>query len=309
MKKLTTEEFILRAKQIHNNKYDYSKSIYLSSKDKIEIICPLHGSFWQNSHSHLNNKGCSLCYKSTRGQSKKEKSKQSFVKNASKIHHDFYDYSLSNYENAYKKVAIRCPIHGLFYQSPNAHINNKNGCRKCRYIKSAKSNTYTTKEFIDKANQKHNNKYIYTKTNYINTDLKVVIICKIHGDFLQTPHGHLSGKGCPKCKSSHGEGKITQILQRYNIEYETQKTFINCKNKLPLRFDFYIPKYNLVIEYNGQQHYTLTGFSNAQKRLIDIKKNDIIKKIFCYKYKINLLIIPFQKYNNIELIIKELLNL
>ncbi|MBR6515290.1 MAG: hypothetical protein IKT40_00395 [Bacilli bacterium] len=59
--KYTTEEFIEKAKLIHNDKYDYSKTVYKSNKEKIIIICPIHGEFQQTPITHLNGHGCPKC--------------------------------------------------------------------------------------------------------------------------------------------------------------------------------------------------------------------------------------------------------
>ena len=121
----TTEEFIEIARKIHGNKYDYSKTEYINSSKKVCIICPEHGEFWQIPHSHLQGKNCPKCshqsYKHTN---------ESFIDEAHKIHGDKYDYSKVEYINNHTPVCIICAKHGMFYQTPNAHLNGK-GCSKC----------------------------------------------------------------------------------------------------------------------------------------------------------------------------------
>ena len=123
--KLTTEEFIKRAKNVHGDKYDYSKVEYKNSSTKISIICPIHGEFWQFPLAHLKGNNCPKCshqsYKHT---------KESFIEQAIKIHSDKYDYSKVEYKNNSTKVCIICPIHGEFYQRPNSHMRGE-GCPKC----------------------------------------------------------------------------------------------------------------------------------------------------------------------------------
>lgn len=60
-KKLTTEEFISRAKKVHGDKYEYSKVEYFDSRTKVCIICPEHGDFWQSANIHLRGHGCPIC--------------------------------------------------------------------------------------------------------------------------------------------------------------------------------------------------------------------------------------------------------
>ena len=120
-----------------------------------------------------------------------------FITKATKIHGDRYDYSKVDYVNAKTKVVILCRVHGEFTQTPSNHLSNFN-CQKC-------SNNFklNTQSFIEKANQIHENRYDYSKVEYINTDTPVVISCKKHGDFKQIPDFHINRKcGCPKCSNN-----------------------------------------------------------------------------------------------------------
>ena len=122
----TTEEFIKIAQKIHGDKYDYSKVEYKTVGKKVCITCPEHGEFWQTPHSHLQGNNCPKCahqsYKHT---------KESFVKEAQKIHGDKYDYSKVEYVNNHTNVRIICPEHGEFWQTPNSHLCGR-GCPKCK---------------------------------------------------------------------------------------------------------------------------------------------------------------------------------
>ena len=140
-RKYTTEEFINKANEIHNNKYDYSKSEYVTTDEKICVIChnkdefgEEHGEFWVTPHSHLGLKtGCPKC-------SNKFGSQERFIKLSNVIHNNFYDYSKVNYTNALTDVEIICPYHGSFFTTPNEHLNGR-GCQICnessleRYIR------------------------------------------------------------------------------------------------------------------------------------------------------------------------------
>ena len=120
-----------------------------------------------------------------------------FISKAIKIHGDRYNYSNVNYINAKTKINIICKEHGIFEQTPSNHLCNYN-CQKC-----AKNYKLDTLKFIEKANQIHNNIYDYSKVNYINADTQIIIICKIHGEFIQIPDFHINRKcGCPKCANN-----------------------------------------------------------------------------------------------------------
>ena len=126
VKRLTLNEFIRRANIVHNGKYDYSESYYVNMRTDICIICPEHGEFYQKPNNHLNLKqGCIIC------SGKFHKTTDQFIEDARKIHGDNYDYSEVEYINCKVKVCIKCLYHGNFYQTPDAHLNQKQGCPRC----------------------------------------------------------------------------------------------------------------------------------------------------------------------------------
>ena len=108
-----------------------------------------------------------------------------FIEKSRKVHGDKYDYSKVNYVNAKTKVCIICPIHGEFWQTPDLHLQGS-GCSLC-----GGKIQLSEDEFIRRANLVHNNKYDYSKVNYINYHTKICIICPIHGEFWQEPANHL----------------------------------------------------------------------------------------------------------------------
>ena len=199
-KKLTTEEFIQKAKQIHGDKYNYSKTTYMKSNQKITIICPEHGEFSQTPNCHLSGSGCPKCIK-------KATNKESFIEEAKKIHGDKYDYSKVIYVKSTERVCLICTEHGEFWQTPGNHLSGR-GCFKCRGEKIWDKRGRTTNEdWILRAQKIHGNKYDYSKVNYIDNISKICIICPEHGEFWQKAYSHLSGCGCPKC---NGGVKYTQ---------------------------------------------------------------------------------------------------
>ena len=193
--KMTTEEFIKKARQVHGDKYDYSKVEYVDSKTKVCIICPQHGEFWQKPVNHLQNKGCLKCGRE-RTATFHSKSLEQFLQEAKKIHGNKYDYSQVEYVNYQTKVTIICPKHGEFTQSPTAHLQG-NGCPKCGNERT--SLRMTNESFINKAKSIHGDRYDYSKVEYIDNKEEVCIICREHGEFWQKPKNHLSGYGCPIC--------------------------------------------------------------------------------------------------------------
>jgi very-short-patch-repair endonuclease len=161
---------------------------------------------------------------------------QAFITKARLIHGDRYDYSKVEYTNAKAKITIICKQHGEFQQTPCNHLSKYN-CNKC-----ANNAKLTTEQFIEKAIQVHGDKYDYSKVDYKNTDDKIIIVCKEHGDFLQIPDFHINRKtGCSKCANNSKLGnelfieKANQIHgDKYdyaNVDYSNNRTHVSigCK--------------------------------------------------------------------------------
>jgi very-short-patch-repair endonuclease len=236
---------------------------------------------------------------------------EEFIKKANVVHKSFYDYSKTVYKCSKDKVIITCPIHGDFQQMPNGHLSGY-GCQHCAHIICRKSRILTLDHFISKANTIHNNFYDYSKFVYQGARLKGVIICPLHGEFEQIADGHLRGLvGCAFCRNnqiqSKGGKRISKWLESKNIEYIPEKTFVGCKNILNLYFDFYLPKYNLCIEYDGEQHFPFRNFGKffgGKEGYAKIVKNDAIKTNYCKDNNINLLRIPYWNIENIDIILE-----
>ena len=192
MKRLTTEQFIEKAKLVHGDRYNYTLVEYKNTATKVKIICSVHGIFEQRPNDHLNGKGCPECSKEASAK-KRQKATEQFIEKAKKIHCDKYDYSLVNYQGNKIKVKIICPVHGIFEQKPNDHLNGK-GCKFC-----AGNTIKATEQFIKEAKRIHGDKYNYNIAKYVNDRTKLKIICPVHGEFEQSPNNHLSGKGCRFC--------------------------------------------------------------------------------------------------------------
>lgn len=275
----TLSNFIKKAKNIHGNKYDYSLVIYINNHTKIKIVCPNHGVFFQKPKNHLIGNICGKC----RGL---YTTLNSFIEKAKNIHGNKYDYSSVLFKNLTTKITIICNKHGKFNQLPNAHINGQ-GCPKCCGLFK------TTDDFILEAKKIHGDKYDYSKINYINSYNKLDILCKIHNIFKQSGNDHLQGKGCPICKESKGEKKIREYLIKNNIKYIQEYKFKDCKNVQSLPFDFYLPDYNVCIEYDGIQHFKPINRFGGENGYFKLKFNDNIKTHYCFNMNIKLIRIKY----------------
>ena len=247
MKKLTKEIFINESKEIHGDKYDYSKVEYVNNSTKVCINCPEHGEFWQRPNDHLKGHGCPMCG------GVKKLTTESFIEKSKLIHGDRYDYSKVNYVGNKIKVCIICPEHGEFWQIPNGHLNGQ-GCPNC-----VKNKKLTLESFIDKAKVIHQNKYDYSKVEYKNTTTKVCIICPEHGEFWQRPSDHLKGHGCQMCKVKNHILKstltTTEFVERakkiHDNKYDYSKVDYKGSKKsvciiCPIHGEFWqIPNYHI----------------------------------------------------------------
>jgi very-short-patch-repair endonuclease len=239
-----TQLFISKANKIHKNRYDYSKVNYINAKIKVTIICREHGDFQQTPSNHLSNYNCQKCAKNF------QLNTDSFIEKAKVIHNDKYDYSKVEYVNTDTQIIIICREHGEFIQIPDFHINRKCGCPKCS--NNVKLNIL---EFIEKAEKIHGNKYDYSKVEYVNNYTSVIIICKKHGEFLQKPFVHLLQHGCPSCINKT-EYKFYEKIKEFYPTIKRQYKVEWCKNKQRLPFDFAIEELKIIIELDGEQHFT-----------------------------------------------------
>lgn len=245
---IDTETFIKNAKSVHGDRYDYSKVNYIRSFIKVEIICRIHGSFWQLPSNHATPKkakaGCPKC-------AGKGMVTEDFIKKSTEVHGGFYKYDHAEYTLIKNKVTITCPIHGEFEQSAEDHLMGK-CCRKCRNEQNAEAQRYSTDEFIDKAKLVHGDRYEYRDSCYTKSVDKIGITCKKHGNFMQVAAKHLNGHGCPQCWiesfTSKGEREVAEWAESigFNIE-RNNRTALSHR----MEIDIYIPSLKTGIEYNG----------------------------------------------------------
>lgn len=128
--------FVERAKKVHGEKYDYSKVKYRTLKDKVIIICPVHGEFNQTPKLHVK-QGCKQCGIDKRA-AQKRFSLAAFIEKATNVHSNKYDYSQVVYKNGALNVDIICKVHGPFSQIANSHVQGQ-GCPKCGLLSQVTS--------------------------------------------------------------------------------------------------------------------------------------------------------------------------
>lgn len=250
MNKLSPDKAINKLKEKHNNYYDYSKFIYLNSKESSTIICPTHGEFKLSYLQHIRGQKCKQCtIKSTKFTQKQA------IENLKQIHKNKYDYSKSIYTNYRDKIIIICKNHGEFNQVYDDHAQGK-GCPACGNVLRL-----DTKSVTEKLNKIHNFKYDYSLIEYKNARSILKIICPIHGVFEQVYTKHQQGQGCSKCTRVFGfkrsqfinacnQTGILYVLKCFNENEEFYKIGITSKT-IDIRFPSYsyMPyKYEIIQE-------------------------------------------------------------
>lgn len=282
-------EAIWKSIQKHGYKYDYRELSFNKVSDEGCFICSVHGKFYQRVIDHYRGSGCSKCANVSKLEVDDFKNKSNIV------HNGKYDYSLiDSIKNNKTKVPIICNVHGIFYQRPNDHLNGC-GCPKC-----SKTFPYTTETVIETFKKVHGNEYDYSMVEYQGIFEKVAVICPKHGIFYVTPNNHINGSKCPYCNvgnKSRFEDNMFELLFQLDETVERQKTFDWLKYKRNLYLDYYLPKYNVGVEIQGEQHFkAIEYFGGDIDYQIRIER-DNIKKRLCEEHGIKMFYITKKNYN------------
>lgn len=304
MKRKTHREFIIQIYDKYKSKYSI-RSIYKNAKTKVEVKCNTCGNIFYSTPSNLLfGFGCKICANRRKSKNKSFSNKV-FIKKLRKKHPNVI--CLEEYKNAKTSLKFKNLKCGhKFTTDPYSFLHRDISCPVC----GRKGLWSKTKEdFID--DLKKINKNILVIGNYIKNNKKILVKnIKCNHTWKATPANLLKGTDCPKCKFSRGEKKISFILEENNIDYIPQKTFDGCLYKNKLKFDFYIKKINLLIEYNGRQHYEAVDIFGGEKTYEKQVIKDNIKKDFCKKNNINLLIIKYDEdiYSKLKSFIEDIVS-
>lgn len=211
-----------------------------------------------------------------------------YIKQFNIIHDNKYTYDRKSFLTTRSKISIICPDHGLFTISLYRHILGE-GCPECGNGKDKLD------LFIKRSKEIFPEGLKYENLVYENFYSPVKLNCILHGEFEINPTDHIiNHKGCPVCeKTSKGELIVEKYLVLNSIKYSPQHTFNDCKNVDKLRFDFYLPDHNIIIEYDGQQHHKSVRKFGGKTKLIYVKNNDKIKNDYCVRNNIKLIRINY----------------
>lgn len=281
--------FLKRSIKAHGeDRYEYFEDTYKGMAFKIKLKCNKCGKiFDQLAHGHASGKGCRKCKIDEYGETRRY-SIDDFIKKANLVHAHKYDYSLINSfpKLMQSKVEIVCRDHGVFVMKANNHLNGQN-CPECAKLSQIEKQSLSYDEFVARAVATHGEKYDYSNAKYVTYHEPLSIICPDHGEFFQSPASHIYGRSCPRCLTSHGEGEIRAFLLDKSFDFEEQKKFEGMKDRYHLKCDFYLPKINCVIEYNGRQHYEVVEVFGGEAEFKKTVKRDKIKHDYCKSNGIN----------------------
>lgn len=263
---------------------------YINAKTPILHKCKRHNVEWKASPTNiLNGDGCPRC-KGERIKNKLSKTHEEYIKEVFRINQNIE--VLEEYINAKTQILHRCKIDNYIWKVEPDHILNGRGCPKC-----ANNIRKTQEEYISEVNIL--NPDIDVVDEYINAKTPIFHKCKIHNYIWNiAPYNVLNGVGCPICHESSGERLTRRYLEKNDIRYELQYIFKNCIDINPLPFDFYLPDYNIAIEYQGEQHYRSVDFFGGEEKFKIQQKHDNIKREYCNNNNIRLLEIPY--FKNVE---------
>lgn len=274
MRRLTIEE-------AEKRQTDLVKSqTWKGAAAKYWFVCEKHGKYFQEYNSHNNGNGCPDCAGNFR----------LTIQEAEKRHSDLVKGQI--WKGVAEKYRFVCKEHGKYSQIYNDH-NRGHGCPDCGgYVR------LTTKKM-----EKEHSDMVRGQTCK-GARAKYWFVCGKHGEYFQEYNNHDQGQGCPICSESKGEKEVARVLGSFGLFFSREKSFFTCRNSFPLRFDFYIPGFQMLVERHGRQHYQPVDFAGrgkkwADQQLKDTQHRDDIKKRWAKSNGYKLVIIS-HRVKNIE---------
>lgn len=305
----TLDVFKEKANNKHNNLYTYKNSSYVSSVTKIYITCKKHGDFLQEPRIHLSGHGCPKCA-IEKDILRRQTTFEDFLARARRKYGDKYTYFKNSFkyypETTRTFVKIKCPKHGIFTTRVDQHLSEKSyGCPKCSWKDSKKYMLVTRDRFILQSSKRNHYRYNYDDMIYVDQNtIAKNITCPVHGHFDQDPKIHIIGQGCRLCNSSKGEMKILYFLNFNKTKFIKEYVIPGYR----YRYDFYIPELNLLIEFDGLQHFNAIKHYGGEEGLKKIQYRDSIKNTVAENFGYRLLRLNYKQLKNLDVILANILN-
>lgn len=265
---------------------------YCGNDVPISHLCTKHNVEWMARPSSIfNGSGCPKCGKE-KFHEKRCKKREEYVAELA-IANPTAEV-IGEYIDNKTEILHHCLIHDTYWKIRPANALMGKGCPECHKERIGRSNAMSQKEYVKRLQFVNPDIIIIGK--YINNLTPTLHKCLIDGcEWYATPAHVLYGTGCPQCNETIGERIVRQWLESHNINYEFQKRFDDCRNVYSLPFDFYLPKYNVCIEYQGGQHYfPVEKFGGQEQFELQIKR-DKIKSDYCKQNNIRLLCVKYDE--------------
>lgn len=227
-----------------------------------------------------------------------------------KILEKFPDYSIVTQPTKMGKEFLGyCNLHKEEFKTTPKFLLNNNayGCKKCAQEAVTRKQMLPPDEVVRRVTMTNPNLIVVDPNSYINYNAPLELKCKECDHIWSSPLASILANQitCPNChpKLSQGEFMVSKLLNKMNVNYQTQYTFSSCKYKRELPFDFAVfnesGKLCGLIEYQGEQHFKPIPFFGGEVRFHEQELRDEIKKDFCQKNNIPLLTISFEQYDNL----------
>ena len=215
---------------------------------------------------------------------------------------DYILYS-TEYVNAKTKLKYVCSNHQDIGIQSVTYNNLKNGFG-CKYCGIERTSAAKRLSFDEVKNIFAHNDMILLDQEYRNTQEKLKYICKNHTEigiqYMSTVNAYKNH--CPYCNIIKGEKRILDFFLKYGIKFEPHKSYDGLVGLGggKLSYDFYLPQYNVLIEYQGEQHEHSIDIFGGDKQFIIQKEHDNRKRVYANKNNIELLEIWYYDFKNIE---------
>ena len=307
--KVEFEEFEQRVRKKYSSNFSFKKSDYTTVSNPITIKCEKHQTLIPlRAASHLTfHNPCKQCIRDEKFEVYKPKVYKSLRENYPqfKLLDEIKDFNST--------VRLLCPKHGVFRKKTDMIIFKVSGCRKCGWEEVGKKNSGSQRvSFVDfktRFVERFGNLLTLTSTEEEYKNFTSVLTAKCsdpsHPLVKKIARNFLKSNGCTSCKESFGERLTRLALEGLNLEYVQEKRFASCRYKKELPFDFWLPEFSTLIEFQGKQHKISTKRFGGIKSFRELQKRDIIKKEWAEYNGVNLIYVT--DYNKIkEQILKNL---
>lgn len=303
--KKTSENFRKEFQEVACDEYELLEE-YKNARTKIRILHKKCGvEFKRFPNDFIRNPSCPECNMYTKSYNRR-KTKEDILLEIKLRFNDEYIWISGEYLNKESKLRLKHNVCSTEFEVRyHDFINKRSRCPLCMNAKLRKLHLKSSEEFQKEFSELAKDEYkLLSPYKKSNEKIKIQHI-ECGNSWMCTPNNFLRGSRCPYCSKSKGEIKIKEILEFLGIEFYQEYKFEDCKYKACLPFDFYLPKYNMCIEYDGEFHYKETTLGND---LNEQKIRDKIKTHYCINKKVKLLRIPYWEFNNIEKILLNKLN-